>query len=1856
MKKMKSLMLFLVFVLPTMLKAQCDGTVPLYIIDLSANADTTWVLFEEDALDRDGLCCSVDPNENCIQFIITLHPNAAGIFFDYDGAGAFGSLNWQIDCGPLNNLKDTICVSESGPFTLTFCKPGSDSGNYSLISVSKPTFPDDQEVPLNCIQPVEAYGVEENSITWESISPGAPGQYNNLLSCVDCLDPIYSPDPTGPSVIEYEVCGYPVLDYCLGELTFCDTVKFTNQDSIQIDITPINPTFCSLGSVELTALGSGGDGNYNFIWYDGSLTEIGTGASLTVFDAGTYTCELRDGNYEPLYCDGFSKTVTVLETSPPEVNAGTDQVLCADSPIADLVSTVQFATGGVWTGGGGTYSPSNTDLEISYTPTNAEISAGMVVLTFSSTGAGSSCVNTSDDVQLFFIDTIQTDLTDLAIGCFGSEQLISPNVSGGMSPFTYSWTNGVTTIDNNLGIGTHCLNIIDANGCQVTECLSITAPSELDLVMSSTPATTDGGSEGTATVTPSGGTSAYTYLWSNGGTSQTEVGLAYGIYSVTVTDANGCVREQSVVVNEPQCNGFSVSSSSTDVLCNSDSTGTATAIASGGTSPYTYSWNDYLSQSTITATNLPVGVYEVEVTDFNGCISIQTASIFEPDALSNSMIHSDVTIEGGSDGSAEANITGGFGAYDYNWSNSETTALISGLVTDWYTVVVTDDNGCTITDSVLINEPPCDQFTLHVNTVSPLCNGDITGEASLTISNGVGPYSITWSSGETDVLSVSGLSAMFHSVEVTDAQGCYTSLNYGVSEPSALSIGLVENVSTCKGDNNGTIDLTVIGGIYPYYYYSWSNGQTTEDLINLAPDTYSILIEDENGCQATSSVVLVEPDSLIVSYTSQDVTCYQGTDASIDVTVTGGTLTYSYDWSNGHTSEDLTGIDIGGYILSVTDGNFCGLGEPLTVLITEPTVVIAELITVNCPIPGSIETQVDITPNGGNGNYAVSTDGGTTYGAYGAYSFTLNIDQAYNIMVKDINGCLSQVYPITIDPAVVIDDALFNVCYGIGDIDESVTVSVSGGTPDYSISTDNGSSFNTAGVYTLTLPINTSYQIVAQDDNGCLSEVFDIVLPDVFDASLIVTSNYNGQDISCNGFTDGEVTITPSGGSGSYTYLWSNGAMTSVVGGLSAANYSVIVEDVAGCQISDNLTLTEPTSLTQSYTTSLFASGDNISCFGFSNGSIDYTANGGTGAYDFAWTSSDGTGVVLGDEDQTGLTAGTYNVTLTDINSCTILEVITLTQPTEMVHSYTTSTYASSDNISCNGMNDGSINYSISGGSTGYVFDWDNDGTGDNDDSEDLTNLTSGTYIVLATDINGCTLTENIILTQPTLMVQDTTLLSYPSGDNVSCFGFNDGSIDYIISGGSAGYTFAWSTSDGTGLIMTDEDQSELTAGTYDVSATDINGCSLSLSLTLTEPTAMTQSYTTSLYASGDNISCFGYNDGSIDYTIGGGSGGYFFNWMTSNGSGLIITDEDQQDLTAGTYDVVATDINGCFVNQSIELIEPIVAAQTYTTSTYSSGDNISCFGFNDGSIDYSIAGGSTDYTFDWDNDGTGDNDDTEDLSDLVAGTYVVVVTHINGCEITQTIVLNEPDSLMLTGIVTNASCFNFDDASIDITLTGGSEPYNYNWSTSEVSQDIMGLVDGVYSVGIIDENGCAQGGNYTVTEPDSLIVTLDSPTNFHGYNITLFGESDGSIDATVIDGTPGYTFVWSNGETTEDINGLDAGVVYSVIVEDAQGCLAEASIELTQPRDLELPSAFSPNNDFSNDTYVIRGIDAYPNNTFKVFNRWGNLVYETSGYNNTWGGENMSGELIPDGVYYVLLDINSKEIERQTYVHIKTK
>ncbi len=386
-------------------------------------------------------------------------------------------------------------------------------------------------------------------------------------------------------------------------------------------------------------------------------------------------------------------------------------------------------------------------------------------------------------------------------------------------------------------------------------------------------------------------------------------------------------------------------------------------------------------------------------------------------------------------------------------------------------------------------------------------------------------------------------------------------------------------------------------------------------------------------------------------------------------------------------------------------------------------------------------------------------------------------------------------------------------------------------------------------------------------------------------------------------------------------------------------------------------------------------------------------------------------------------------------------------------------------------------------------------------------------------------------------------------------------------------------------------------------------------------------------------MTCNGINDGAIDVTPTGGTTPYTYLWDHG------VNTEDVAGLGIGTFGLTLTDANNCSFYNTAVINEPTVLVLDLAVT------NASCFNFDDGSLDLTVAGGTSPYTYLWSNAG----ETSEDLSNLPAGTYSVTVSDDNGCTANIGEEVSEPDSLTLSAILTDALCYGDSNGDVNITLQGGTTPYSYNWSNGATSEDLIGLTEGQYTVSIEDALGCTQYGSYTLSDPDSLYIELFSPLNDHDHHISLAGGSDGQIDASVFGGTAPYQYDWSlNGHSGEDLSNLSAGN-YELIVTDNNGCLAAASIILTEPMVLELPTAFSPNNDLSNDLYVIHGMEAYPDNIFMVFNRWGNKVFEKENYNNTWNGENSNGEILPDGVYFVILEINGGEIKENTYVHIKS-
>ncbi|MGZ4090249.1 MAG: T9SS type B sorting domain-containing protein, partial [Bacteroidia bacterium] len=304
--------------------------------------------------------------------------------------------------------------------------------------------------------------------------------------------------------------------------------------------------------------------------------------------------------------------------------------------------------------------------------------------------------------------------------------------------------------------------------------------------------------------------------------------------------------------------------------------------------------------------------------------------------------------------------------------------------------------------------------------------------------------------------------------------------------------------------------------------------------------------------------------------------------------------------------------------------------------------------------------------------------------------------------------------------------------------------------------------------------------------------------------------------------------------------------------------------------------------------------------------------------------------------------------------------------------------------------------------------------------------------------------------------------------------------------------------------------------------------------------------------------------------------------------------------------------------------------------------------GVANGAIDVTTNGGVNPFVYLWSNGAT-----TEDISNITAGTYTVYYTDKNNCKDSAEISVIQPQPIALTKTITTIKCYNDTTGSVKLTLNGGVLPYTYQWSNAAVTSSISNLHNGTYTVTVTDANGCFLKDTTILSQPDSLYITLSSPVQFDGHQVSFPGGNDGSINLTATGGVIPYSYLWSNSSTEQNQYNVNAGL-YSVTLVDNNGCKVSGSITLTEPLNLEMPSGFSPNSDGKNDAFTVHGIEAYPQNSLTIFNRWGNVVYEKSGYNNEWTGQSKNGMQLPDATYFVILEINSGEKVLKGFVELR--
>lgn len=1297
------------------------------------------------------------------------------------------------------------------------------------------------------------------------------------------------------------------------------------------------------------------------------------------------------------------------------------------------------------------------------------------------------------------------------VSCVGScDGNISVNsVTGGVAPYVYDWysdagltTNiGSGTSITGLCAGTYYLQVTDNNGCSFSEAHTISSPSPIVLTSSGVDILCNGNCDGQATTSATGGSGNYTYAWSPVGSTQTITGLCAGTYTVTVTDDFGCTSVDNVVVTEPS--SISSSATQTNLTCSGSNDGTIVFTASGGTPSYEYSIDGGITYFTSgTFTGLAAGSYDTWTRDANACSFNLTVTITEPAQITFASNFTDVSCFGSNDGTIDfTGVTGGTGAYDYSIDAGATFqagSSFSGLASGTYDLIVQDQNGCQATSTLSISEPPL--LTVTGSSTDASCFGVCDGQATASPTGGTGNYYYSWTVGGS-TQTVTGLCTGTHTVTVTDDLGCLATANVTINEPMELTISTSIVNPYCNGDNTGSIDIIASGGTGSYQYSidAGSSFFGTSTFTSLAAGTYDIMVVDDNGCTVSSTETLTQPDPLVISPVYYGLSCFGSNDGSIDLSViTGGTLSYNFSVDAGATfqaSSSFNSLAAGSYNILIEDANGCQVSDFVT--LTEPTALAltTSIINSNC---GLADGQVSVdNVTGGTPGYVYSWDdpGSSTTAAVSNL-----LAGVYTVTVSDANGCVTN-EAVTVNdnggPTIDVINGTDATCFGLAD--GSADMTVSGGTTPFAYEWYDFGSILIATTQTVTGLVAGDYTGQVTDANGCTAASL-ITISEPLDISLVANSN----DASCSSACDGDVSANATGGTGAFTYDWAGLGTAASITSVCAGTYTITVTDANGCVSANTVTVNEPALINISSTPT------DASCNGCSDGAIDITVVGGVPSYNY---SIDGGTNYQASNSFTGLFAGTYNLQVLDANGCTNLGTAVVGEPA--ISTITASLSVSSP--TCNPGCDGQSTATPTSGTAPYTYLWSNGET-----TQTAIGLCAGSVSLTITDNVGATFDTTFVLLDPSNGLAVNT--SGVAVVDALCSSSNGSITGITVSGGTVPYSYAYNNV-ASGTV----DLGSAAPGTYIFTVTDVNGCSASsngIGVNATN-SILTNSFTIS------DVSCAGNCDGSISVSTLGGTAPYSFSWSNGNSGSTI------NGVCSGLKTLTVTDVNGCEKVETVSVNEPAPLQTTVNSIVPTCGTNNGELTVNN------TSGGTAPYTYQWSNGEFGTT-----ASNLNAGIYSLTTTDANGCVNSQIVSLTSASAPAVSVNAISPLCSGGANGSIDLTITGGTAPITFDWSTGHSTEDLSGLAAGVYDVTISDASGCEIVEIITLV--DAAPIDLSSFTSSNA----SCSANDGALAVSVTGGAGGYNYLWSNGGSSSINTGLAAGS-YTLSVSDANSCLA---------------------------------------------------------------------------------------------------
>lgn len=1446
-----------------------------------------------------------------------------------------------------------------------------------------------------------------------------------------------------------------------------------------------------------------------------------------------------------------------------------------------------------------------------------------------------------DDIITNNIDAITIDVNFNAPDCQGNcTGFIDISVQGGSMPYDYSWSNSETTEDlSGLCFGTYTVIVTDAEGCTATQEYNLLAPDDLIVTGIITDLNCYSSCNGYIDLQISGGLMPYTYQWDCGDpTAEDQQNLCGGLCNVTVTDANGCEATANFTIEEPE--ELLAILSPQSVSCEGECDGLVSLVVSGGTAPYSFLWSNNTTACDLS--QACSGAYSVIVTDSNNCTVSGQVIVDQPTAIDINAVASTPICGMNCDGSITLDISGGTAPLAFQWSDNSAEEDRSGLCGGIYELTVTDANGCSQTEifTIIENQNP----EPNIFGATSFCEGEST-----VLDAGTGYASYLWSNGATSQMITVNTNGNY-TINVTDVNGCSGSDNVVVTVFQNPNPVIAGSSTFCSGSST-TLDAGNFAS------YLWSTGETTSTIIVITSGTYSVETQDQNGCDGTASIDVTESSSITPVVSGDQAFC-----SGSSTILNAGTGFDTYLWSDGTTNQTIEISSAGDYGVTVSGGQGCS-GET-TVSIMEITPPVATLLnntsTCNTVAGGSVLNLYDLVLSGDiNGTWEDADNSGAV-GLFNNLNFNTIAAGDYNFIYitnSAVAPCTENAYPVTVtvndcscpDVQFFAADPLCNA-NGILDLTTientsedgiwTIIQSPVGANP----ATINNGLFETSGSdvgeYML------QFELTNAPAPGCPLEYFVSVMVDLAPeagtevaiipefcswdndivnlADLVIGADQNG--------TWNEISVVPSS-SGAFDPITGTFIIENQAGGVYTFQYTITSTGICPDDFVEVSVIVNPMPfvvIVDNYV--------NLDCYS-STVILDASPSSSGPDFDINWT---GPGVVL-DGNENTLTPtidaiGIYTITITNtVTGCSIAswaQVLDNTAAPQL-------SVVADQNLDCNTTN---ASLQLAGDiDPPFQIQWIGpgiDATNENSPAPEVD--ISGTYVItLFNPDNGCSTVDSVVVfqnnTPPTVVIQSAL-------EELDC---NNTTTDLIADSPTPNISFEWFDDQnnpiGNTPIITNISQ----VGIYTIIVTDItNGCTHSEVIEVIDNTDYPQAE-----AGNPNlINCF-EPEITLDGSASQSGIDISYSW---SGPGLSGP-SDQAMSTAilpGTYILsVINTSNGCSSSDQVVIGEDIETPDIIINQPAQLDCTLEAV-----TLDGTGSSLGPDFVYSW-LDANGNpisNNLTTEVQSAGVYTFSILNTY-NGCEDSANLsVLQNTNILGDATIETkDPDCLGDTNGSIAvIDVVGGVAPYIYalNGSDFNTNPIFENLAPGNYALTIQDANGCDFESTIPINAPIEWTVDLGTDLDLR-FGDSIIIEAFVTIPSSQID-----TIIWSpsNIVNCNDPDCLEIGInsftslEVSAMVIDINGCIDEDVIlvKMGKSRDVFIPNIFSPNDDGNNDHFTIftneRQIKNIP--SFKVFNRWGGLIFNATNFQANdpsagWDGY-FKGKRMNTGVFIYLVEV----------------